>query len=408
MLKGKVVVLGVTGSIAAYKIANLASMLVKQHCQVHVIMTQNATNFINPITFETLTGNKCLVDTFDRNFQFHVAHVSLAQKADVILVAPASANVIGKVAGGIADDMLTTTIMACPGKVMFSPAMNVNMYQNPILQRNLATLKEFGYEIIDPAVGYLACGDTGSGKMPEPETLMEYILKEIACEKDLRGKRIMVTAGPTRESIDPVRYITNHSTGKMGYAIAKRAMLRGADVTLISGPTQLKDVPFIRKIDIVTAQDMFEAVRDNLEGQDFLVKAAAVADYTPSTVSDEKVKKKDGDMVIELKRTQDILGYVAEHKKEGQIICGFSMETQNMLANSRKKLEKKKLDIIVANNLKVQGAGFGTDTNVVTLITAEDEISLEIMSKEDVADALLDKLLQLSGGMSTEKGELAD
>ena len=408
MLRGKVVVLGVTGSIAAYKIANLASMLVKQHCQVHVIMTRNATNFINPITFETLTGNKCLVDTFDRNFQFHVAHVSLAQKADVIMVAPASANVIGKVAGGIADDMLTTTIMAYPGKVMFSPAMNVNMYHNAILQRNLETLKESGYEIIDPAVGYLACGDTGSGKMPEPETLMEYILREIACEKDLKGKKIMVTAGPTREAIDPVRYITNHSTGKMGYAIARRAMLRGADVTLISGPTRLKDVPFVRKIDIVSAQDMFEAVKDNLEGQDYLVKAAAVADYTPSTVSDEKVKKKDGDMAIGLKRTRDILGYVAEHKKEGQIICGFSMETQNMIANSRKKLEKKKLDIIVANNLKVKGAGFGTDTNVVTLITAEDEISLEIMSKEDVADALLDRLLQLSDGISTEKGELAD
>ena len=327
---------------------------------------------------------------------------------DALIIAPCTGNTLAKLAHGIADDMLTTTIMACPGKVMFSPAMNVNMYQNPIFQRNLATLKEFGYEIIDPAVGYLACGDTGSGKMPEPETLMEYILKEIACEKDLRGKRIMVTAGPTRESIDPVRYITNHSTGKMGYAIARRAMLRGAEVTLISGPTQLKEVPFIRKIDIVSARDMFEAVRDNLEGQDYLVKAAAVADYTPSTVSDEKVKKKDGDMVIELNRTQDILGYVAEHKKEGQIICGFSMETQNMLANSRKKLEKKKLDMIVANNLKVKGAGFGTDTNVVTLITAEDEISLEIMSKEDVADALLDRLLQLSGGMSTEKGELAD
>ena len=404
MLTGKVVVLGVTGSIAAYKVPNLASMLVKQHCQVHVIMTPNAAHFINPITFETLTGNKCLVDTFDRNFQFHVAHVSLAKQADVILVAPASADVIGKVAGGIADDMLTTTIMACPGKVMFAPAMNVNMFQNPIFQRNLETLRNFGYEIIDSAVGYLACGDTGPGKMPEPEILHEYILREIACRKDLQGKKIMVTAGPTREAIDPVRFISNHSTGKMGYAIARRAMLRGADVTLISGPTQLKDVPFIRKVDVVSARDMFEAVRDNLEGQDYLVKAAAVADYTPATVSDEKVKKKDGDMVIDLKRTRDILGYVAEHKKEGQIICGFSMETRDMLANSRKKLDKKKLDLIVANNLKVKGAGFGTDTNVVTLITAEDEIPLEIMSKEDVADAILDQLLD----MSTKKGAQAD
>ncbi|MBR5046920.1 MAG: bifunctional phosphopantothenoylcysteine decarboxylase/phosphopantothenate--cysteine ligase CoaBC [Eubacterium sp.] len=406
MLEGKVVVLGVTGSIAAYKIPNLASMLVKQHCQVHVIMTKNAVNFINPVTFETLTGNKCLVDTFDRNFQFHVAHVSLAKKADLILIAPASANVIGKVANGIADDMLTTTVMACPGKVMFSPAMNVNMYQNPILQHNLDILRNYGYEIIDPAVGYLACGDTGSGKMPEPETLMEYIVRELACKKDLKGRRILVTAGPTRESIDPVRYITNHSTGKMGYAVARRAMLRGADVTLISGPTLLKEVPFIKKVDIISAQDMFEAVRENLPGQDFLVKAAAVADYTPGVVSDEKVKKKDGDMVIELKRTRDILGYVAEHKEEGQIICGFSMETQNMLENSRKKLDKKKLDIIVANNLKVKGAGFGTDTNVVTLITAEEEISLDIMSKEDVADAILDQLLRLS--KTRQKGEPAD
>ncbi|MDO4975764.1 MAG: bifunctional phosphopantothenoylcysteine decarboxylase/phosphopantothenate--cysteine ligase CoaBC [Eubacteriales bacterium] len=396
MLKGKVVVLGVTGSIAAYKIANLASMLVKQHCEVHVIMTKNATNFINPIAFETLTNTKCLVETFDRNFQFHVAHVSLAQKADLMMIAPASANVIGKVAHGIADDMLTTTIMACSGKVMFSPAMNVNMYNNPILQDNLKTLKKYGYEIIEPATGYLACGDTGAGKMPEPETLMEYILKEIACEKDLAGKKVMVTAGPTQEAIDPVRYITNHSTGKMGYAIAKRAMLRGADVTLVSGPVSLKAVPFVKMLPIVSAQDMFEAVRDHLDEQDFLIKAAAVADYTPATTSDEKMKKKDGDMNIELKRTQDILGYVAEHKKEKQMICGFSMETQNMLENSRKKLTKKKLDMIVANNLKVQGAGFGTDTNVVTMITADEEIELEIMSKEKVADAILDQLLKMS------------
>ena len=396
MLKGKTIVLGVTGSIAAYKIAGLASMLVKQHAQVHVIMTRNATNFINPITFETLTGNKCLVDTFDRNFQFHVAHVSLAQKADVILVAPASANVIGKVAGGIADDMLTTTLMACPGRVMFSPAMNVNMYNNPVLQHNLQVLRDYGYEVIEPATGYLACGDTGAGKMPEPEVLMDYIMRDAACEKDLQGRKVMVTAGPTREAIDPVRYITNHSSGKMGYAIARRAMMRGAEVTLVSGPTALRDVPFIRKIDVRTAQDMFEAVRDNLAGQDFLIKAAAVADYTPFTVSEEKVKKKDGDMAIELKRTQDILGYVAEHKTEDQLICGFSMETQNMLENSRKKLKKKKLDMIVANNLKVKGAGFGTDTNVVTLITDDRELQLEIMSKEEVADAILDQLLVMS------------
>ncbi len=395
MLNGKVVVLGVTGSIAAYKIANLASMLVKQHCEVHVIMTQNATNFINPIAFETLTNHKCLVETFDRNFQFHVAHVSLAQKADLMMIAPASANVIGKVAHGIADDMLTTTIMACNKKVMFSPAMNVNMYHNPIMQDNLKTLRKYGYEVIEPASGYLACGDTGAGKMPEPETLMEYIVRELACEKDLVGAKVMVTAGPTREAIDPVRYITNHSTGKMGYAIAKRAMLRGAQVTLVSGPTNIKDVPFIKKIPVISAQDMFEAVRDNLEDQDFLIKAAAVADYTPATISDQKMKKNDGDMKIDLKRTQDILGYVAEHRNEEQLICGFSMETQNMLENSRKKLDKKKLDMIVANNLKVSGAGFGTDTNVVTMITKDEEIELEIMSKEDVADAILDQLLKM-------------
>lgn len=395
MLKGKVVVLGVTGSIAAYKIASLASMLVKQHCEVHVIMTQNATNFINPIAFETLTNQKCLVDTFDRNFQFHVAHVSLAQKADLMMIAPASANVIGKVANGIADDMLTTTIMACDSKVIFSPAMNVHMYQNPILQDNLAKLKRFGYEVIEPATGYLACGDTGAGKMPEPETLFEYIIREIACEKDLAGKKVMVTAGPTQEAIDPVRYITNHSTGKMGYAIARRAMLRGADVTLVAGRTALADVPFVNMVHVVSAQDMFEGVRDHLDEQNYLIKAAAVADYTPSTTSDEKMKKKEGDMSIALKRTTDILGYVAEHKQPHQIICGFSMETQNMLENSRKKLTKKKLDMIVANNLKVHGAGFGTDTNVVTMITADQEIELEIMSKDEVADAILDQILKM-------------
>lgn len=393
MLKGKTVVLGVTGSIAAYKIANLASMLVKAHCDVHVIMTKNATNFINPITFETLTNNKCLIDTFDRNFEFQVEHVSLAQKADLMMIAPASANVIGKVAHGIADDMLTTTIMACSGKVIFSPAMNVHMYENPILQDNLQILKKYGYEIVEPAVGYLACGDTGAGKMPEPETLYQYILRELACEKDMKGLHVMVTAGPTQESIDPVRYITNHSSGKMGYAIAKRAMLRGAAVTLISGPVALPPVPFVKMISVTTAKEMFEAVRDHLAEQDILVKAAAVADYRPSEVSEEKMKKSDTDLQIDLERTQDILGYVAEHRRDNQFICGFSMETQNMLENSRKKLKKKKLDMIVANNLKDTGAGFATDTNVITMITEQEEKALPLMSKEEVAQELLSYIL---------------
>lgn len=395
MLKGKTVVLGVTGSIAAYKIASLASMLVKAHCDVHVIMTENATNFINPITFETLTHHKCIVDTFDRNFEFQVEHVSLAQQADVMMIAPASANVIGKVAHGIADDMLTTTIMACPGKVIFSPAMNVHMYENPILQDNLKTLKKYGYEIVDPAVGYLACGDTGAGKMPEPETLYQYILREIACEKDMRGLHVMVTAGPTQEPVDPVRYITNHSSGKMGYAIARMAMLRGADVTLVSGPTALAPVPFVTTIPVVTAQEMFEAVRGHLEEQDVLIKSAAVADYRPAVVSDEKVKKAEGDMSIALERTQDILGYVAERRRKDQVICGFSMETQNMLDNSRKKLKKKKLDMIAANNLKDAGAGFGTDTNRITLITAEEERELPLMSKEEAANRILDRIMEM-------------
>ena len=397
MLKGKTVVLGVTGSIAAYKIASLASMLVKAHCDVHVIMTKNATNFINPITFETLTNHKCLVDTFDRNFEFQVEHVSLAQKADLMMIAPASANVIGKVAHGIADDMLTTTIMACPGKVIFSPAMNVHMYENPILQDNLQILRKYGYEVVEPAVGYLACGDTGAGKMPEPETLYQYILRELACEKDMQGLRVMVTAGPTQEAIDPVRYITNHSSGKMGYAIAKRAMLRGADVTLVSGPVALDPVPFVRTIPVTTAQEMFEAVRDNLAKQDILIKAAAVADYRPSEVSEEKVKKSDADMSISLERTQDILGYVAEHRRDDQTICGFSMETRNMLENSRKKLEKKKLDMIAANNLKDAGAGFATDTNLLTIITGQEEKALPLMTKEDAAHELLSFILSDRG-----------
>ena len=395
MLKGKTVLLGVTGSIAAYKIANLASMLVKLHCNVHVIMTQNATNFINPITFETLTNNRCLVDTFDRNFQYNVEHVSLAKQADVVLIAPASANVIAKLAHGLADDMLTTTVLACNCKKIVSPAMNTQMYNNPITQDNMKILKGYGFDVITPASGYLACGDIGAGKMPEPEVLLDHILKEIACEKDMKGMNVLVTAGPTQESLDPVRYITNHSTGKMGYAIAKNAMLRGANVTLVSGPTNIKKPPFVNVIDIKSAQDMFEAVTSNAAAQDIIIKSAAVADYTPENVSDEKVKKKDGDMSIPLKRTQDILKYLGEHKPEGQFLCGFSMETQNMLENSRAKLEKKNLDMIIANNLKVAGAGFGTDTNIVTMITKDKEIELPIMSKSEVASAILDKILEL-------------
>lgn len=395
MLKGKTVLLGVTGSIAAYKIANLASMLVKMHCDVHVIMTQNATNFIHPITFETLTNNRCIVDTFDRNFQYNVEHVSLAKKADVVLVAPASANVIAKLAHGLADDMLTTTVLACTCKKIVSPTMNTQMYNNPITQDNIQTLRNYDFEVIDPASGFLACRDIGAGKMPEPEVLLDYILKEIACEKDMTGMNLLVTAGPTQESLDPVRYITNHSTGKMGYAIATNAMLRGANVTLVSGPTNIKKPPFVKVIDIKSAQDMFDAVTAAAPEQDIIIKSAAVADYRPMNVSDEKVKKKDGDMAIPLERTQDILKYLGEHKPAGQFLCGFSMETQNMLENSRAKLEKKNLDMIIANNLKVAGAGFGTDTNIVTMITKEEEIELEIMSKADVAKCILNQILVL-------------
>ncbi len=396
MLKGKTVLLGVTGSIAAYKIASLASALKKLHADVHVLMTQNATNFINPITFESLTGNKCLVDTFDRNFQFQVEHVSIAKRADVVMIAPASANVIGKLAHGIADDMLTTTVMACKCKKYISPAMNTNMFENPIVQDNLKTLEYYGYEVIQPASGYLACGDTGAGKMPEPETLLAYIEKEIACEKDLQGKKILVTAGPTQEAIDPVRYITNHSSGKMGYAIAKAAMLRGADVTLVSGRTAIKAPLFVNVVPIVTAKEMFEAVRSVSDEQDIIIKAAAVADYRPAVVSSEKVKKSDGQMSIELERTDDILKYLGEHKIEGQFLCGFSMETQNMIGNSRAKLEKKNLDMVAANNVKEAGAGFQGDTNVLTLITQKEETSLPLMSKEDAANKLLDKILELT------------
>ena len=396
MLKGKTVLLGVTGSIAAYKIASLASALKKLHADVHVLMTQNATNFINPITFESLTGNKCLVDTFDRNFQFQVEHVSIAKKADVVMIAPASANVIGKLAHGIADDMLTTTVMACKCKKYISPAMNTNMFENPIVQDNLKTLEHYGYEVIQPASGYLACGDTGAGKMPEPETLLAYIEKEIAHEKDLQGKKILVTAGPTQEAIDPVRYITNHSSGKMGYAIAKAAMLRGAEVTLVSGRTAIEAPLFVNVVPIVTEKDMFEAVTGISNEQDIIIKAAAVADYRPAVVSSEKVKKKEGQMSIELERTDDILKYLGENKREGQFLCGFSMETQNMISNSRAKLERKNLDMVAANNVKEAGAGFQGDTNVLTLITQKEETSLPLMSKEDAANKLLDKILELT------------
>ena len=395
MLQGKTVLLGVTGSIAAYKIAYLASALKKLHAQVHVLMTKNATNFINPITFESLTGNKCLVDTFDRNFQFQVEHVSIAKQADVVMIAPASANVIGKLAHGIADDMLTTTIMACKCKKIISPAMNTNMYENPIVQDNLAILLHYGSEVIEPASGYLACGDTGAGKMPEPEMLLEYILREIAKEKDLSGRKVLVTAGPTQEAIDPVRYITNHSSGKMGYALAKAAMLRGAQVTLVSGPCAIEPPPFVKLVPIVTAKEMFDAVTSVSFEQDIIIKAAAVADYRPAKVFDDKVKKQEGQMSIELEKTDDILQYLGDNRVPGQFLCGFSMETQNMLGNSRAKLGKKHLDMVAANNLKVAGAGFQGDTNVLTLITQDEDVSLQLMSKEDAANIILDKILSI-------------
>lgn len=396
MLKGKTVLLGITGSIAAYKIAYLASALHKLHADVHVLMTENATNFINPITFETLSGNKCLVDTFDRNFQFQVEHVSIAKKADVVMIAPASANVIGKLANGLADDMLTTTVMACRCQKILAPAMNTAMYENPVVQDNIRKLKNYGYEVITPASGYLACGDTGAGKMPEPETLLEYILKEAAFQKDLAGKKLLVTAGPTQEAIDPVRCLTNHSSGKMGYAIAKMAMLRGAEVTLVSGPTAIEPPLFVKVIPVTSARDMFEAVTGLSHEQDIIIKAAAVADYRPKQVSEDKVKKKDDQASIELERTDDILKYLGQHKKQGQFLCGFSMETRDMIRNSRAKLEKKNLDMVAANNLKVEGAGFQGDTNVLTLITQDEEVSLPLMSKEDAALKILDKILLLT------------
>lgn len=397
MLKGRNVLLGVTGSIAAYKIAGLASALVKQHCNVDVIMTENATNFINPITFETLTGNKCIVDTFDRNFQYSVEHVSLAKKADVVLVAPATANFLAKAAYGMADDMLTTTFLACRCPKLIAPAMNTNMYENAIVQDNIKRLRDYGCEVIDPASGHLACGDTGAGKMPEPETLMEYILKTIACDKDMEGLKVTVTAGPTREPLDPVRFLSNRSTGKMGYAIARAAMMRGADVTLIAGQTSLPDVPFVKNIHIETAKDMYEAVMKAANDSDIIIKAAAVADYTPLEVMDNKIKKSDGDMSIPLKRTDDIIGTLGKIKLESGrkfFLCGFSMETEHMLENSKAKLEKKNLDMIVANNVKVAGAGFGTDTNVVTVITKDKAEELPIMSKEQVAHELLDRIIK--------------
>lgn len=394
MLRGKTVLLGVSGSIAAYKTAYLASALKKLNADVHVLMTKNATNFINPITFETLTGNKCLVDTFDRNFEFNVEHVSLAKLADVVMIAPASANVIGKLAHGIADDMLTTTVMACKCRKFIAPAMNTNMFENPVVQDNLEILRGYGYETITPAVGYLACGDTGAGKMPEPALLLEYILRDTAYEKDMEGLNVLVTAGPTQEPVDPVRYITNHSTGKMGYAIARVCMRRGANVTLVSGPSMLEPPQFIDFVPVTTAKEMFDQVTERSAGQDIIIKAAAVADYRPKNISSEKVKKKDGEMALEMERTDDILAWLGSHKRPGQFLCGFSMETENVLENSRKKLKKKNVDMIAANSLKTEGAGFGGDTNVITIITEDGEASLDKMTKEEAASKLLDRIME--------------
>ncbi len=394
-LENKTVLLGVSGGIAAYKSASLASKLVKAGAEVRVIMTENARNFINPITFESLTGHKCIVDTFDRNFEFKVEHVALAKKADVIMIAPATANVMAKLAHGMADDMLTTTVLASNAPKIIAPAMNTAMYENPLTQHNMELLSKYGFEVITPASGYLACGDTGAGKMPEPEELYEYILKAIACPKDLKGLNILVTAGPTAESIDPVRYITNHSSGKMGYNIAKICMLRGAKVTLVTGPTAISYPPFVDVVPVTTAQNMYEAVTSRSPSMDIIIKAAAVADYRPARVADDKIKKNETSMAIQLEKTEDILKYLGDHKMEGQFLCGFSMETKDMLENSRKKLKKKNLDMIVANNLKVSGAGFKGDTNVVTLITKDQEIQLPLMSKEEVACKLMDHILNM-------------
>ena len=396
MLKGKTVLLGVTGGIAAYKAAGLASALVKQHAAVEVVMTQHATEFITPLTFEQLTGRKVMVDTFDRNFVHQVEHISLAQRTDLVIIAPATANICAKLAHGLADDMLTTTVLACRCPKLIAPAMNTNMYENPVTQDNLDTLRRYGWEVIAPASGRLACGAVGPGKLPEPETLLQYVLYHLALSHDLEGKRILISAGPTQEALDPVRYLTNHSTGKMGYALARMAMLRGAEVTLVSGPVSIAPPPFVRLVPIVSAQDMFEAVTAHAPQSDLIFMAAAVADYTPVQYADDKIKKHDADMQIPLKRTQDILGYLGEHRKENQIICGFSMETRDMLENSRAKLQKKRVDMICANNLKVPGAGFGVDTNVITMITQTETTELPLLSKDAAANAILDKAIGLS------------
>lgn len=396
MLKGKTVLLGVTGGIAAYKAAALASALVKQHAAVEVVMTRNATEFITPLTFEQLTGRKALVDTFDRNFVHQVEHISLAQRTDLVIIAPATANICGKLAHGLADDMLTTTVLACRCPKLIAPAMNTNMYENPVTQDNLNTLRRYGWEVIAPASGRLACGAVGPGKLPEPETLLQYILRYLALPHDLQGKRVLISAGPTQEALDPVRYLTNHSTGKMGYALARMAMLRGAEVTLVSGPVSITPPPFVNLVPIVSAQDMFEAITAHAPQSDFIFMAAAVADYTPVQYADDKLKKHDGDMQIPLKRTQDILGYLGEHRSDNQVICGFSMETRDMLENSRAKLQKKRVDMICANNLKVPGAGFGVDTNVITMITKEDITELPLLSKDEAANTILDKAISLS------------
>lgn len=395
MLSGKTVLLGVTGGIAAYKAAALASALVKQHAAVEVVMTENATKFVTPLTFEQLTGQRVAVDTFDRNFPHQVEHISLAQRTDLVIVAPATANVCAKLAHGLADDMLTTTVLACRCPKLIAPAMNTNMYENPVTQDNLDTLRRYGWEVIEPASGRLACGAVGTGKLPEPEELLQHILRHLAMPHDLAGKRVLVTAGPTQESLDPVRYLTNHSSGKMGYAIAKMAMLRGADVTLVSGPTAIAPPPFVSVVNVVSAQDMFDAVAAHAPEADFIFKAAAVADYTPVSCSDNKVKKSDGDLSIPLKRTRDILKSLGENRRTGQIICGFSMETENMVENSREKLTKKNVDMICANNLKQSGAGFGVDTNVITIITREKTEELPLQSKEAAANAILNAAVEL-------------
>ncbi len=395
MLKGKTVLLGVTGGIAAYKAAALASALVKQHANVEVVMTKNATEFVTPLTFEQLTGRRTMVDTFDRNFSHQVEHIALADRTDLVIIAPATANVCAKLAHGLADDMLTTTVLACRCPKLIAPAMNTHMYENPVTQDNLKILRKYGWEVIEPASGRLACGAIGKGKMPEPEDILQHILRQLALPHDLQGKKVLVTAGPTQESLDPVRYLTNHSTGKMGYAIAKMAMLRGAEVTLVTGPTAIAPPPFVKVIKIVSAQEMFEAVVEHAPSADFIFKAAAVADYTPACYDDNKIKKKDGDMAIPLKRTQDILKYLGEHRSAGQVICGFSMETQNMVENSRNKLARKNVDMICANNLKVAGAGFGVDTNIITVITKNDMVELPLLSKEAAANAILNQALQV-------------